>query len=103
MEHPDLEREVAIVRLRVPEASKELARQVAAATAALRRPSIYKQPGVAEAIDWAQALVALGHQSLDDESAEHTLGAVLKYREDQDHIRREGITALVAAAPEEDA
>ncbi len=103
VEHPDLEREVAIVRLRVPEASKELARQVAAATAALRRPSIYKQPGVAEAIDWAQALVALGHQSLDDESAEHTLGAVLKYREDQDQIRREGITALVATAPEEDA
>ena len=63
VDHPDIEREVAIVRLRAPEASERLARQVAAAVDALRGLELYKPPGVAETIDWARALAELGQQS----------------------------------------
>ena len=63
VEHPDFEREVAIVRLRGPEVSEQLARQVAAAVEALRELELYKPPGVAETIDWAEALAALGRTS----------------------------------------
>ena len=60
VEHPDFEREVAIVRLKAPEAGDRLARQVTAAVQAVRGMGLYKAPGVAETIDWAQALAALG-------------------------------------------
>ncbi len=98
VEHPDLEREVAIVRLRAPEVPEPLARQVASATAVLRGEGLYKPPGVAEAIDWAQALATLGCDELDEEAAAATLGTVLKYREDQERVRAAGLTALVEAA-----
>jgi MoxR-like ATPase len=83
VEHPDFEREVAVVRRRVPEASQALARQVAAAAQVLREQDLLKPPGVAETIDWAAALIALGAERLDADTATATLGAVLKYREDQ--------------------
>lgn len=98
VEHPDLEREVAIVRARVPEAGEQLARQVAALTEALRDLELYKPPGVAETIDWAQALAVLGRGSLDAGSVTATLGTVLKYREDAERVRRHGIEELVDAA-----
>ena len=88
VEHPEFEREVAIVRRRVPEASAELAAQVAAATQALRREDLLKPPGVAETIDWALALVALGAERLDAGTMTATLGAVLKYREDQERAAK---------------
>ena len=66
VEHPDFEREVAIVRLKAPEAGEVLARQVAAATQAVRDLGLYKPPGVAETIDWAQALSTLGRDELDE-------------------------------------
>ena len=88
VEHPDLAREVEIVRTRVPEVSAALAEQVAAAVRRIRSDTdIVKAPGVAESIDWARALTALGHDVLDLESASRTLGAVLKYREDFDRVR----------------
>jgi len=98
VEHPDFEREVAIVRLRAPRASEQLARHVAAATAAIRRLGLYKPPGVAETIDWADALALLGRDALDEASFEATLGTIVKYREDQQRVRREGIAGLVAEA-----
>jgi MoxR-like ATPase len=98
VEHPDFEREVAIVRSRAPEVPDALARQVAAATEALRDLGLYKPPGVAETIDWAQALALLGREELDDASAAATLGAVLKYREDAERVGRHGIDELVKAA-----
>ena len=98
VEHPILEREVAIVELRVPEVDRGLARQVAAAVAALRKMGLYKVPGVAETIDWTQALIALGIRRLDDTSVERTLGTVLKYREDAERVRATGIAELVRAA-----
>ncbi|HEY2813469.1 MAG TPA: MoxR family ATPase [Acidimicrobiales bacterium] len=98
VEHPDFEREVAIVRLRAPDASEQLARNVAAAAAAMRDLGLYKPPGVAESIDWAEALAILGRDELDEASFAATLGTIVKYREDQERIRREGIGALVAEA-----
>jgi MoxR-like ATPase len=96
--HPDFARELAIVRVRAPEVSEALARQVAAAVEALRGLELYKPPGVAETIDWAQALAALGRAQLDEHSVEVTLGTILKYREDQERVRAHGISDLVDAA-----
>ena len=98
VEHPSFEREVAIVRRRVPEASEKLARQVAGAVQALRDEDLMKPPGVAEAIDWTQALVALGAQRLDADTATATLGAVLKYREDVEHAKRLDVGVMLDRA-----
>jgi MoxR-like ATPase len=97
VEHPDFDREVAIVLSRAPEAGHQLASQVTSAVQALRSMGLYKSPGVAEAIDWARALHALGRNSLDEPSASRTLGAVLKYREDADRARPE-LAAIVENA-----
>ena len=98
VEHPDFEREVAIVRLRAPRVAEELARQVAAATEVFRGIGLYKPPGVAETIDWAEALAALGRSTLDVAAVDVTLGTVLKYREDQERARRDGLDELVDVA-----
>jgi MoxR-like ATPase len=82
LEHPDLAREVAIIRRRLQGVSERLASQVAAAVGRLRSLDLLKPPGVAESLDWARALQALGRTELDAETAAVTLGAVLKYRED---------------------
>jgi len=91
LEHPDLEREVAILRRRLPGLETRLAEQVAAAVQRMRQMELLKPPGVAEALDWAQALQALDQNELDTEVAATTLGAVLKYREDADRVRAAGI------------
>jgi MoxR-like ATPase len=98
IEHPDFEREVAIVRRKVPGVEASLARQVAGAAEVLRSLDLAKPPGVAETIDWATALGRLGVARLDDAAVASTLGVVLKYREDQARVRAHGLTALVAAA-----
>jgi MoxR-like ATPase len=82
IDHPTLEREVEIIRIRAPEVPQSLAAQVAAAVARLRELDVAKRPGVAEAIDWAHALAFLGVEALNGEAAEATLGAVLKDHED---------------------
>ncbi len=98
VEHPSFDREVRIVRMRVPHVIEPLARQVAAAVATLRSLNLYKPPGVAETIDWASALGALGVTELDEAVVGATLGTVLKYREDQDRARQNGIADLVKQA-----
>jgi MoxR-like ATPase len=98
LEHPDFEREVQIVRLRVPAASQRLATEVTAACQALRGAGLVKPPGIAETIDWAQALTALGATGLDPGLAAATLGAVVKYREDAERARELDVRALVARA-----
>jgi MoxR-like ATPase len=98
VEHPGFEREVAIVRLRVPQVSQELARQVAAAVEVLRDMKLYKPPGVAETIDWATALGRLGVTRLDERSVMSTLGAVLKYREDHQRVENHGVADIVKQA-----
>jgi MoxR-like ATPase len=96
IEHPSFEREVEIVRLRVPDAEERLACQVAAATEKMRTMDLYKPPGVAETLDWTEALVALGARELDEQLVEATLGSVLKYREDQQRAANSGLAALVS-------
>jgi MoxR-like ATPase len=95
VEHPDFEREVAILRARLPELTDRLAAQVATATGRLRALDLLKPPGVAEAIDWAAALRALGVTELSPDLAAGTLGAVLKYREDADRVRGIGLAGLL--------
>jgi MoxR-like ATPase len=97
VDHPDPERELAILRRRVPGTSEALARQVASATHELRQIGLYKPPGVAEAIDWTSALTALDRDALDAATVEATLGAVVKYREDADRVRRHGVGALLGS------
>ena len=98
VDHPGFEREVEIVRLRVPETSSSLAREVAAAVAAMRDLNLYKPPGVAETIDWASALGRLGVTTLDEHSVAVTLGAVLKYREDHQRVEQHGVADIVKQA-----
>jgi MoxR-like ATPase len=96
--HPDFERELAILRLRAPEVPEALARQVAAAVERVRELDLYKPPGVAETIDWAQALARLTRADLDPATIDLTLGTVLKYREDQERLRTHGLDEIAAAA-----
>jgi MoxR-like ATPase len=98
VEHPSFEREVAIVRLRAPQVAGELAAQVAGAVERMRGMELYKPPGVAETIDWASALAALGQTRLDEHTVDVTLGTVLKYREDQERLRAAGVGDLIRAA-----
>ena len=98
VEHPEFDREVAIVRQRVPEASAALTEQVARAVGVLRSQDLLKPPGVAESIDWTLALVALGAERLDAGLATATLGAVLKYREDQAHAKRLDVQQMIQTA-----
>ncbi|MET0818192.1 MAG: MoxR family ATPase [Solirubrobacteraceae bacterium] len=95
IDHPSADREVEIVRRRVPGTSPELARDVVAALARLRSADVQKPPGIAEGIDWVAALELLGAERLEPEAADRTLGAVLKYREDQEAVRAAGLEALV--------
>jgi MoxR-like ATPase len=95
IDHPNFEREVEIVRLRVPGAEDRLARQVAAAVQRLRDMDLYKPPGVAETLDWTEALVALGAKELDEDLIEATLGSVVKYREDQQRAMSSGARAVL--------
>ncbi len=96
VEHPEFAREVAILRSRLPSVTERLAAQVALAAGRMRDLDLIKPPGVAESIDWAGALVALGARTLDPDTAAATLGAVLKYREDAERVRSVGMEALVA-------
>ena len=98
VDHPSFEREVAIVRARYPEATESLAAAVTAAVQRLRTTDLLKPPGVAETLDWTQALLALGAQTLDADTATRTLGAVLKYREDHERVARSGLAGMLEAA-----
>ena len=98
IDYPDFERELEIVRVRAPGVAESLARQVAAAVEAMRSLELYKPPGVAETIDWAESLTRLGTQVLDEQAVEATLGTVLKYREDQQRVRAHGLDEVVRTA-----
>jgi MoxR-like ATPase len=100
IDYPDAEREVEILRRRVPEAEQQLAVDVAAAVRTLRSSDVQKPPGIAEAIDWVAALKLLGVERLDVQATGRTLGAALKYREDQELVRARGLASLTAATRE---
>ena len=96
--HPALDREIEIVKVRVPGVPARLAAQAAAFVRGLRRLDLAKPPGVAETIDWARALTALGRQELDAEVVQQTLGSVLKYHEDLLAVRDVALQELVEEA-----
>jgi MoxR-like ATPase len=96
LEHPDLAREIAVLRRRLPGIEERLASDVAGAVRRLRAMDLLKPPGLAESLDWAAALTALGRTELDAAAAAATLGAVLKYREDTDRVLAAGLDALLA-------
>lgn len=96
--HPEPEREVEIIRLRAPEVPETLARQVAAATAAVRELGLYKPPGVAETIDWARAIKLMGDDTLVESHVRSTLGALLKYREDHERVLDHDLGSILDAA-----
>ena len=97
IDYPDLEKEVEIVRARAPEAADGLAREVAGLVQGLRSMDLYKVPGVAETLDWARSLAALGATRIDSTLVNATLGAALKYQEDVERVR-EQLPALVEKA-----
>jgi len=98
LEHPNFEREVQILQVRLPELSQRLAREVTAVAQALREADLLKPPGVAETIDRARALTALNVTGLEPEVVMTTLGAALKYREDQQRARQMDVGQLVRQA-----
>jgi len=97
LDHPTYDREVAILRTRLPQITEQLAADVARAAGRLRQADLLKPPGVAEAMDWATALHVLGAREIDPERAAATLGAVLKYREDADRVKALGLSALLGS------
>ena len=86
LDHPTLEREVAVIHRRVPHAAARLVTDVAGASQRLRAMELVKPPGLAESIDWTAALATLGARELDRDLTARTLGAAVKYREDQDRV-----------------
>ncbi len=87
IDYPDAERELAILKLKVPGAAERLSEQVVAFVQKLREGDLFKLPGVAETIDWASALVQLDKLSLDPQSVNDTLGVLLKYQDDISKIQ----------------
>jgi MoxR-like ATPase len=101
IDYPTFQKELEIVRTKLPEASEKLSSQVTRFVQELRQMELYKIPGVAETLDWTRALMALDRESLDESVVEDTLGALLKYRDDVDRVRGERAKAIlerVAAA-----
>ena len=87
IEYPSLDKELEIVRAKVPDLPIQLSEQVVAFVQTLRQEELYKHPGVAETLDWAEALRHLDAQVLDLEVVERTLGILLKYQDDVDKLR----------------
>jgi MoxR-like ATPase len=98
VDFPNAERELSIVRRKVPGVDARLAREVVAFTQRLRAMDLFKSPGIAETLDWAEALVALDRMSLDPETVADTLGALLKYQDDIGAITPQVAAQLVAEA-----
>jgi MoxR-like ATPase len=98
VEFPDLEREFEIVRSKVPQAPEALSRQVVATVQRMRSMDLFKSPGIAETIDWVNALVALDKISLDPDTVADTLGVLLKYQEDIGRVDGDEIQRLLREA-----
>ena len=96
IDYPDFAREVEIVQRKVPGISARLAAELAAAMERLRAMDLFKPPGVAETLDWAQALLVLDREHLDPEAADETLGVILKYQDDIARVRAAGVESLIA-------
>ncbi len=98
IDYPSFEKEIQIVRARIPEAPERLTRQIVAFVQELRRLDLYKLPGVAETLDWTAALLALDRTELDPTVVDETLGVLLKYQDDVLKVRGEIAQDLLAKA-----
>ena len=96
IDYPSFEREFEILRLRLPEAPEQLSRQVTAFVQKVREADLYKVPGVAETLDWAEALWTLDQEQLDPAGVDNTLGALLKYQDDVLKIKGSEARAILA-------
>jgi MoxR-like ATPase len=96
IEYPTIEKEMAIIRERIPTASARLAEHVAGLVQELRTVELYKVPGVSETLDWVTALMALDGNALDVAALENTLGVVLKAKDDIDAVRGQRLAAMLA-------
>jgi len=96
VDYPTAARELAIVRRKVPRAAPALSREVVAFTQRLRAMDLFKAPGIAETLDWAEALVALDRIALDPETVSSTLGALLKYQDDIGAVTPDVAAQLIA-------
>lgn len=95
VDYPDLQKEMTIVKKRLPDIENELLQQVVHAVQHFRKRKLVKIPGISETIDWAQALMTLGFRSLDSEAMELTLGNILKSVEDIRQVKEDGVEAFV--------
>jgi MoxR-like ATPase len=98
VDYPDAARELEILRRKAPRAAQSLSREVVAFVQQLRKTELFKQPGVAETIDWANCLVALDRVALDPETVNNTLGVLLKYRDDLERVAGDEAVRLTAEA-----
>src|SRR3989440_3859214 len=98
VDYPDARRELEILHRKAPRAAEALSREVVAFVQRLRKSELFKLPGVAETIDWANCLVALDRVALDPETVNNTLGVLLKYRDDLERIAGEEAERLVSEA-----
>ena len=98
IDYPTFEKEMEIVGSRVPAVQEDLARQICGFMQMMRTRDFYKKPGVAETIDWALALMAMGSNDLDSEVVDATLGCILKYKEDIEKIQEDGVPQVIEKA-----
>ena len=98
IDFPNYQKELRILAAKVPEATQSLQAQIVTYTQALRKVDLFKSPGIAETLDWANALIALGSHELNDDVVEDTLGVILKYQEDVEKVRGDVSQRLVAQA-----
>jgi MoxR-like ATPase len=98
VDYPDAARELEILRRKAPKAAENLSREIVAFVQRLRSVDLYKLPGVAETIDWANAMVALDKIALDPQTVNDTLGVLLKYQDDMERIVGEEAVRLTAEA-----
>ncbi len=101
IDFPDYEKEVQIVLRRVPEAPEHFAAEIVRLVQALREEDLFKQPGVAETLDWTNALIALDQETLSDAILRDTLGVLLKYQDDLDKINDEAVRRLLRKSQSE--
>jgi MoxR-like ATPase len=100
IDHPDLQREIAIARARLPHVGQQLTEQVCAFVQDLRWLDLYRAPGVGETLDWVEAFYALNRHEIDAATASSTLGTLLKERDDLERIRSGGLQQLVTRSAE---
>jgi MoxR-like ATPase len=98
VDFPDARRELEILHRKAPGAQEALSREVVAFVQRLRKTDLFKQPGVAETIDWANCLVALDRVALDPETVNNTLGVLLKYRDDLERVAGDEAARMLAEA-----